>query len=101
MHDNDFWLSLDFIGEIIQKIFIFEGKYPTEEDLPVLELMVKHMWYGAQNIDTKISWGEYYKESQLDVFDPHLEFVNFEDIPDWDNGESIYIPMFDGQTISR
>ena len=30
-----------------------------------------------------------------------LEFVNYLDIPDWDNYESIYIPMFEGEILVR
>lgn len=42
-----------------------------------------------------------YRETSIDYFDCKLEFVNFLDIPEWDNNESIYIPMFYGDILVR
>ena len=101
MHDNDFCCSLEFVGELLQQIFMFEVEYPTEKDFPTMKEMIKHIWYGVDNIQGMLRWNERHWQNGLNVFDPHLEFVNFKDIPDWDNSESIYIPMFDGQIIIR
>ena len=32
---------------------------------------------------------------------PTVEFVDYLDIPDWDNDESVYIPMFENAEIIR
>ena len=37
-----------------------------------------------------------------DYFEPDLEIVDYLDIPDWDNSESAFIPLFnDGAVIYR
>lgn len=40
-----------------------------------------------------------FKETIEKYFEPTLKFVDYLDIPDWDNGESIYIPMFENAEI--
>lgn len=101
MHDNDFITSLKHVGYLLRQIFEFQGVYPAEEDIPVLSEMVNHLWYATHNIMEKVNWYRNYKESKFDYFDCRLEFVNYLDIPDWDNSESIYIPMFIGEILTR
>ena len=101
MHDNDFTSSLQHIGYLLQQIFEFEGRYPTQEDFPVLSEMINHLWYATNNISTKLRLDDCYRESKFDYFDCHLELVDYLDIPDWDNYESIYIPMFIGEILTR
>ena len=105
IHDNDFTIPLEFVGELLNQLFYFYRKYPTEKDFPALKKMIKHIWYGVSNIEDMIGAPEYnfpnYQENKLEWFEPTLEFVDYLDIPDWDNNESIYIPMFDGDVITR
>lgn len=102
MHDNDFTVSLEHVGHLLQQIFEYEGSYPTEKDLPILSEMINHLWYATHNISNKLRWGiDYYRKSEFVLFDCNLEFVDYLDIPDWDNGESIYIPMFFGEILTR
>lgn len=99
IHDNDFTSSLLYVGNLLQQVFI-DNEYPTEQDFGVLKEMIMHIWYGIHEITEKLR----FEECDLcgfDYFEPNLEFVNFEDIPDWDNSESIYIPMFDGEILLR
>lgn len=42
-----------------------------------------------------------FTESVEDIFVPILEFVDYLDIPDWDDNESVYIPMFENAEIIR
>ena len=77
IHDNDFTQSLIFIGHLLQQIFEFENKYPTEEDFPLLKKMVKHLWYGADNIMFKMRFKEHYSETPIDIFECDLEFVEY------------------------
>lgn len=100
MHNNDFTSSLEHIGYLLQQVFEYEGKYPTEQDFPVLKEMIKHLWYGTHNIMHKLRWSDYH-ESPLINFECCLEFVDYLDIPNWDNSESIYIPMFVGEILRR
>ena len=98
IHDNDFRLSLEWIGELLYEIFWTEDNYPTEERLPMLKEYIKHLWHSTYVIHDFMRW---YPAGNVneDYFKPYLEFVDFADIPDWDNGESIYIPMFDDAKI--
>lgn len=98
IHDNDFSLSLEWIGEILYEIFCMEDNYPTEEKLPMLKENIKHLWHRVYTIQDLMRW---YRAGDVDAdyFNPHLEFVDYADIPDWDNHESLYIPMFDDGKI--
>lgn len=98
IHDNDFRRSLDMISELLYEIFQLEGKYPTEEDLPILKEYIKHLWFGTHMTNSLMRWGKC-NAIGIGYFEPHLEFVDYLDIPDWDNAESVYIPMFDGAEI--
>lgn len=40
-----------------------------------------------------------FSENSEGNFNPVLEFVNYEDIPDWDDNSSVYIPMYDNAEI--
>lgn len=42
-----------------------------------------------------------FKETIEKHFEPTLEFVDYLDIPQWDNDESVYIPMFENAEIIR
>ena len=94
IHDNDFISSLIEIGKLLYYIFYMEDKYPTEEQFPELAESIKHLLYGANMTKDLARWGEIIKVD-IEYFKPKLEFVDYLDIPDWDNHENIYIPMFD------
>lgn len=100
IHDNDFTNSLLLVGGLLKQVFKYEGKYPIEQDFDILKETIKHIWYGTRGIMNQLCFGKCILYG-IDYFEPHLEFVDFEDIPDWDNSESIYIPMFDGEILLR
>ena len=103
IHDNDFIISLMYIGELLYELFQNTYSYPTEEHLPYLKEYIKHLWWSTNAITGLMRWGvEYIKEKgvcHIDYFEPTLEFVDYLDIPDWDNSESIYIPMFEDANV--
>lgn len=113
IHDNDFRHSLGLIGDLLYDIFRSEDSYPTEEELPALREYIKRLWHSAYSVKTLIRnalmkrvFPDYVDENTScvdeDYFSPHLELVYYADIPDWDNYESIYIPMFDnGEILMR
>ena len=98
IHDRDFTDSLQMIGELLYEIFQYNDNYPTEENFSILKESIKHLWLGTNMVNNLMCWGE---TSDIDInyFEPDLEFVDYFNIPDWDNGESIYIPMFDDTKI--
>jgi len=98
IHDNDFISSLIKVGKLIYEHFCEEDCYPTEEQLPLLGECVKYLWLGADQVENLMKWGEILYED-FGYIQPHLEFVDYADIPDRDNYESVYIPMFDGAEV--
>lgn len=98
IHDNDFSMSLEWIGELLYEIFYTEDNYPTEEQLPMLKEHIKYLWHRTYMIQDLMRWNSV-GDDDANYFNPHLEFVDYADIPDWDNRESIYIPMFDDAKI--
>lgn len=98
IHDNDFTTSLMMVGKLLYDHFYEEYKYPTEEQLPMLKRCIKYLWFGAEEVKSLMRWGKMLNPDFY-CFEPHLEFVDYADIPEDDNYESIYIPMFDNAEI--
>lgn len=98
IHDNDFRISLEFVCDLLYEVFYLTGNYPTEEQLPMLKECIKHLWFGSHMSISLMDYGGC-NTTDIKYFNPHLEFVDFLDIPDWDNGESAYIPMFDDAEV--
>lgn len=75
-----------------------------QDDFPVLKEMIKYELYAVNNIMYKL-WctgkSLEYRESPLSNFECDLEFVDYLDIPDWDNYQSVYIPLFNGEILVR
>ena len=96
IHDNDYRGSLKLVCDMLYEIFWMYG-YPTEEDFPRLKECIKHIWFGTHNAIILLDRGGH--TDNIKYFNPHLEFVDVFDIPDWDNAESAYIPMFDDAEV--
>jgi hypothetical protein len=83
-----------------------DSRFPTEKHIysSDFDQCFRHFWAGVHFIDG-ILWSENklvepicFIENRL----PYFEFINIVDIPDDDNNESIYIPMFsDGEILVR
>lgn len=104
MHDNDFWLSLYQLSKMLYEIFLSEGRFPEEDELPLLRKYIQPLWFSLHNLNSIISWNKNsvgFTESAEKYFVPTLEFVDYINIPDWDNDESVYIPMFKNSQIIR
>ena len=100
IHDNDFTHTLDQVCELLYDSFQFEGKFPTEEDFPQLKTAIQHLWYGADIVKNLMRWG-YPGQDCFKYLYPNLEIVEEKDIPEWDNDEIIYIPLFENGQIKR
>lgn len=109
MHDNDYIKYIEYVSELLKNIFdkeCFNFKYElcsiSEDDFPILKEMIKHALYAVNNIINKLSKRSLeYQENLLSNFECDLEFVDYLDIPDWDNYQSVYIPLFDGEILVR
>lgn len=97
IHDNDFTSSLEEVGILLYKMFN-QYEYPTEDQLPMISECIKQLWYSITSLDTFLHRG-HLTNVDISYFTPILEFIDYLDIPDWDNYESIYIPMFDNADI--
>lgn len=60
------------------------------------------MWYTIHNIQHVLhsyTSGYHSKdETPLRCFQPELQIVDSTEIPDWNNGEDLYIPLFEGNS---
>lgn len=102
IHDNDYRTSLEYVCDALYEIFWFAG-YPTEQDFPNLKKCIKHLWFGTHATISLLDKGTHTNDiihtDDIKYFEPYLEFVDYVDIPDWDNAESAYIPMFDDAEV--
>lgn len=102
IYDNYSTFSLKRISNILYEAFQREGKYPTEENFPVIKECIKHLWFREHLTTGLILWGEL-DTIDINYFEPHLEFVDSLDIPvwesSWDSSETVYIPMFDNAEV--
>ena len=98
IHDNDFTSYFMELGITLYNIFVFEGTFPTEEDIPELKELIKYLWYSIHNIDMLMRWKntlvEYKRMDEISYFYPDVKIINYLDIPEWEAGENIYIPLF-------
>lgn len=102
MHDNDFSHSLIQLANMLYEIFESEARFPEEDEFPLLKKYIQALWFSLDNLNCVMRWNKNsvgFTETAEKDFIPTLEFVDYLNIPDWDNGESIYIPMFENAEI--
>ena len=103
LHDNDFtsyWLEL---GEAIQGIIRFEcNNFETKsvegKDIEAIKPYIAKLWWAINSLSGHFRWKGSpidQKPTKMDVFDGvDVEIIDYVNIPEWDNAESIYIPLF-------
>lgn len=104
MHDNDFCASLSLVANTLYEIFIKEGRFPEEDELPLLKKYMQPLLFSLHNLRSIMCWNKnsvVFTESIEKIFKPTLEFVDYLDIPEDDDCESVYIPMFENAEIIR
>ena len=97
MHDNDFINSLSLLADMLYAIFILEERFPEEDELTLLKKYIQPLWFSIHNINSIMSRNKTvvgFTETLEKYFEPTLEFVDYLDIPGWDDNQSVYIPMF-------
>ena len=103
IHDRDFNDELRSAVEILHGYFWMYEKYPTEKDFPYLRQYIKNLINDAYCVRLFVSSYESFPnldEKNL-YFLPTLSIVKEENIPDWENGECYYIPLFDDDNILK
>ena len=91
IHDNDFTNSLEQVAHTLNGIFSITGRYPEEDELPLLKKYIESLWFSIDNIWQIMRWNKNsvgFSENPEKIFKPVLEFVEYEDIPDWDDNSS-------------
>lgn len=104
LHDNDFTSYWRELGEAIQSIIRFEcnnfkNKKLEERDLGEIKPYIEMLWWSIDSLSSHFRWKDTHIDSSPTIQDyfkgVNIEIVDFLDIPDWDNGESIYIPLYE------
>lgn len=94
LRDSDFIYDLQMVGQCLMDVGYFELCEIKEEDLSELSKYIKHMLYGFHNAVYIMEHYPYMDD--IKIFDDlKLKIVNYSDIPYEDNGESVYIPLFE------
>lgn len=104
IHDNDFMNELEIVGEILSKLFWAADRYPEEEELDHLKTYIQTLLFSIVNTNNIMPHSVHWEhvENKMELFKPELELVHYLDIPEWNNRENIYIPMFDyGRILIR
>lgn len=104
IHDNDYWYIIERVSESLSEIFYFLDITPNilKNKLPQLKIYIQDMLYTTYTMCFLLEGRD--KDEELtsrDYFEPDLEIVDYLDIPDWDNGENAFIPLFDADVIYR
>lgn len=98
IYDNDFTSSLVRVCKILYNIFQDEDKYPEEKDFPFLKTAIQYMWCGTKMAQDISRWGNI-NTSSFNYLIPDLEIVDAHEIEEWENYESVYIPLFDDGSL--
>lgn len=98
IHDNDFWCTVRFVAELLNNMMAYCDMKITKEDLPEIKEYINSLLYAT------CSFEHYALNREIpsyDYFDPDLKIVNYLDIPEWENFECAYIPLFHGEVLYR
>lgn len=100
IHDNDFYFTIQFVSELLYEIFYFLDITAIDlyKHLPQIKTHIQQLLYSTSFIEHQLE-GIY--NPDLEYFQPDMELVTSIDIPDWDNDESAFIPLFEGDIIYR
>lgn len=98
LHDNDFGIELEAVGHLIRELFQWFD-CPKDVGLETFRVCVQNLLYHTLKTRLLLE-GESY-EIKLEYFLPTIEIVDASEIPDWDNGESLYIGLRDYDIILK
>lgn len=98
IYDNDFMDELENAAWILWQSFGCYEKAPTEKDFPYLEKCIRNIMSSSYCVNILCRGDENLPDTDTcyEYFIPKLSIVKREDIPDWENYECIYVPLFPG-----
>ena len=101
VNDSKYTKCYRAIGEALLEAFrMTDGKYPNQDDLEILKPFVCRLWSAIENISNYNSWtnASIDKRWVVDSFFENnlvMDIVELSFIPESENLDSIYIPLFD------
>ena len=99
VHDNDFITELRLTAECIVSLPIIDlskVSSSSSEDMDKIALSIQHILFGVY---TGLGVFDKYHNNNTGVekFKPDIKVIDFFDIPDDDNRQSVYIPLFNNK----
>ena len=83
-------------------VFDFFDKTVESLDLEVIKPYIAKLWWSIDSLSHHFRWKNTHVDqspTRVEYFeDVDLSIVDYTEIPDWDNAESIYIPLFKEST---
>ena len=100
IHDNDFGDVIELVADMLYDMFYFLDTTSDDivNNLPQIKNCVKEMLYEIHRMFNLFGHGS---PVAKDYFEPDLKIVEYMDIPEWDNGESAFVPLFEGDIIYK
>lgn len=96
LHDNDFITELRLMAECIISLPIIDltkiNESASSEDMDKIALSIQYLLCGIYNGNLAFGYTNNY--IALERFKPDMKIVDFFDIPEDDNRQSVYIPLF-------
>ena len=103
LHDNDFTSIIEFSSMLLHELIDFFDGYGSynisDEDLLKLKDDIHHLLYATYRIYNYFFHRK--RDTPFEYFKPDLEIIDYLNIPEWDNCESVFIPLFKGEIITR
>ena len=95
VHDNDFIHPLLKAVGVLYDICYENDRYPDETDLEDIRIFINHLCFNIKQISDHFEWDITTSEHLLEYLMPDICIIDGSDIPEWDNAESVYMPLFD------
>lgn len=98
LHDRDFGIELEVVGNLIRELFQWFG-CPKQVNLETFRVYTQNLLY--HTLKTRLFLENENYEIKLEYLLPTMEIIDASEIPDWDNGESLYINLCNYDIITR
>lgn len=95
VHDRDFIDALVKSVNVLYNICYENDKYPDEADLDNVRQYINHLCFVITQMRDYFEWSDTTEERLMDHLIPDVRIIDERDIPTWNNGEDIFMPLFD------
>ena len=107
IYDNDFTGYWHILAEAVHSMIMWMKASDDLEDIDMDRLAngIQEIWSGLNKsmyaLEPYRRRKYFQTDTSMDCFKPYLSIVNYSDIPEWENGEVIYVPLFEGESLIR